>query len=121
MYIVITIFIIFLALFLFRVGQFVLQSFKLGQFYAIVFILKLLLLSKKILEIISANRGGGGGGYRLFFNGTYGDFSKSYILPLFKICPGDPHPLFFKQKVPVYFSNFAKDTPQPDASIKIKK
>ena len=42
-------------------GQFVLQSFKLGQFYAIVFILKLLLLSKKILEIISANRGGGGG------------------------------------------------------------
>ena len=60
----ITIFIIFLALFLFRVGQFVLQSFKLGQFYAIVFILKLLLLSKKILEIISANRGEGGGGYR---------------------------------------------------------
>ena len=60
MYIVITIFIIFLALFLFRVGQFVLQSFKLGQFYAIVFILKLLLLSKKILENISANRGGGG-------------------------------------------------------------
>ena len=52
MYIVITIFIIFLALFL----SVCTPNFKLGQFYAIVFILKLLLLSKKILEIISANR-----------------------------------------------------------------
>ena len=75
-------------------------------------------------------------GCRYFFDGTYGDFSKIPILPpttpseieitkkyqdTFQMCPGDPHPLFFKQKVPIYILKFCLRHPHPDASIKTQR